>query len=106
MPSNAQALTPTACRMARVGLSWKLAAAAHVSADTVRAFEQGTTRPHLNHVADLLNALESGGVVFVSPYDGGTRSSRPAAAGRARLVSCRFGAMRPHPTDIRAEAPR
>jgi hypothetical protein len=71
----------------------------------VRAFEQGTTRPHLNHVAALLNTLESGGVVFVSPYDGG-RVFLGLRLGRARLVSCRFGVMRPHPTDIRAEAPR
>jgi DNA-binding transcriptional regulator YiaG len=74
MPSNAQALTPTTCRIARAGLSWKqskLAAEAHVSVDTVRAFEQGTMRSHLNHAAALLNAPESGGVVFVSPYDDG-----------------------------------
>jgi hypothetical protein len=79
-----EALTPLSCRMARAGLHWKqskLAAEADVSVEIVRAFASHGMRPHINHIAAMLNAFEDAGVGVLPDLGGGLHP----AAGRGRL---------------------
>ncbi len=59
--------------MARVSLSYsrgRLAAESNLSAETIRLYERGKSRPHINHLVAIVSALERGGVGFVVDADG------------------------------------
>jgi hypothetical protein len=66
-------LNPGACRQARAALRWSrqsLGAAASLSSETIRGYENGRSI-HQNHLAAITVALEDAGVEFVD--DGGGR---------------------------------
>ena len=59
--------------MARAALGWsrtKLSADAHLAQETLRAFERGVGKLHINHVLAITAALERGGAVFSVAIDG------------------------------------
>ena len=62
-------MTPAQCRAARGLLNWsqeQLAAAANVSATTLRNFERGATIPMPNNMAALSAALAAAGIIFIA----------------------------------------
>lgn len=75
--------TPALCRAARGLLGWsqgELAQRAHVSRSTVADFERGTRTPVHNNLIAIANALEEGGVVFISAdgtHGAGVRARQP-----------------------------
>ena len=75
-------ITPSQCRMARVGLGWgvrDLARAAQVGVATVNRFETGQVKPTKANLAAIQAALETAGVEFKP--DGSVRlREQPAEA--------------------------
>jgi transcriptional regulator with XRE-family HTH domain len=60
---------PAQCRAARALLNWsqvELAAAAAVSKQTLVDFERGARQPYPRTLADIVAALEAGGVEFTN----------------------------------------
>ncbi|WP_142519488.1 helix-turn-helix transcriptional regulator [Pseudorhizobium endolithicum] len=70
--TNESCLTPALCRAARALLDWtqeELAARSLVSRSTIRDFEGNRHGLHRSTAAQLVRALEEGGVVF-GPIEG------------------------------------
>jgi predicted transcriptional regulator len=66
-------LSPEQCRAARGWLDWTqadLAAQAHVSLSTIKAFEAGERTPIANNLAAVERALTDAGVSLVFTEDG------------------------------------
>jgi DNA-binding XRE family transcriptional regulator len=74
--------------MARAALGWsrdRLAREANLTAKSIRAFERGAERLHINHRAAIALVLISAGIVFTA--DGGLRLeqiSGPETGGMSR----------------------
>jgi transcriptional regulator with XRE-family HTH domain len=69
-------MTPPQSRAARALLGWsqeQLAAAAHVSSNTVRNFESGKSIPMYNTLAGIQRALEDAGVEFTNGDEPGVK---------------------------------
>jgi transcriptional regulator with XRE-family HTH domain len=68
-------MTPSQCRAARALLDWnqeRLADASHVSAVTIRNYENRKVSPHRVTLDALQRALEEAGVEFIPENGGGS----------------------------------
>jgi transcriptional regulator with XRE-family HTH domain len=73
-------MLPAQCRAARALLNWnqeKLAAAAQVSVNTVRNFEQEKSAPQRSTLDVIRRALEAAGVEFTNGDRPGVRLKGP-----------------------------
>jgi transcriptional regulator with XRE-family HTH domain len=80
-------LSPEQCRAARGLLDWtqeELAQRANVSRSTVRDFENGRHHLHPATAAQVVGALEKGGVLLIPPAEAGPGVRLVWPAGRAR----------------------
>jgi DNA-binding transcriptional regulator YiaG len=78
-------MTPAQCRAARALLNWnqdELAAAAQVSAVTIRNFENEKSSPQRASLAMMRSAFESAGVEFIA--DSGVQLRKPQKPGKKR----------------------
>lgn len=67
-------LSASQCRAARALLGWsqeQLASASNVAKATIANFEVGKRTPYDRTLADVREALESAGVVFIAENGGG-----------------------------------
>jgi transcriptional regulator with XRE-family HTH domain len=67
-------MTPSQLRAARALLDWsqdRLAGVSHVSAVTIRNYENGKVSPHQVTLDALRRALEEAGVAFIEENGGG-----------------------------------
>jgi transcriptional regulator with XRE-family HTH domain len=74
MTSDEKTLTSEQCRGARAMLGWSrddLADKAKVGVATLADFEAGKRSPYPRTLADILAALEAGGIEFIAENGGG-----------------------------------